>query len=116
MDGILTRIFHSVPGGGNISEEDTTPLLPHLQFIQCTVASPPDRVLFSWDRIPQLYRQGHKRSLVLKSAACKGEIQDETVLQLLQLVDEGVDLQILDITKGGDFLENFRARMRKQNF
>ena len=68
---------------------------------------------FSWDRIPRLYRQGHRRSLTLKSTAKESQISDETALQLLKLTDEGVDLQILDKTTrmGGDFLENFRKRM-----
>jgi hypothetical protein len=39
---------------------------------------------------------------------------DETALQLLQLVDEGVDLQISDQSIGGDFLENFRNGTHKQ--
>jgi len=116
MDNILTQILHSGPvGGGNISVEGTTPepLLPHLQFMECWVHFP--GALFSWDRIPQLYRQGHKRSLVLKSIACESGIRDETALQLLQLVDEGVDLRIHD-QKGRDFLKNFRNRMGKQGF
>jgi hypothetical protein len=68
---------------------------------------------FSWNRIPQLYRQGHRRSLTLKSAAEESHISDEIALQLLKLIDEGVDLQILDETTegGGDFLENFRKRV-----
>jgi len=33
---------------------------------------------------------------------------NETALQLLQLKDEGMDLQIIDERVGGDFLESFR--------
>jgi hypothetical protein len=32
----------------------------------------------------------------------------------LQLADEGLDLQIFDISIGGCFLENFRKRMCEQ--
>jgi len=53
---------------------------------------------FSWDRIPQLYHQGYRRSLTLRSAAEESHISDDTALQLLELTDEGVNLQILDKT------------------
>ena len=108
MDDILTRIFYSVP-------EDHTPggsFLPHLQFIECktdTFVAP-----FSWGFIPKFYRHGHRRSLKLKAFARTSDIPDETALQLLQLVDEGVDLQIVDLTMVGDFLENFRKRISAQ--
>jgi hypothetical protein len=68
---------------------------------------------FSWDRIPQLYLQGYRQSLTLKCAARSSDISDETAHRLLQLVDEGFDLQIPDEIETGDFLENFRNRMRK---
>jgi hypothetical protein len=107
LDDILTRIFHSVP-------EDRTPgsFLPRLQFIECKMegfVAP-----FSWSSIPKLYRHGHRRSLKLKAFVCKSNIPDDTAIQLLQLVDEGVDLQIVDLTMGGDFLENFRNRMHEE--
>jgi hypothetical protein len=108
MDDILTRIFYSVP-------EDHSPggsFLPHLQFIECktdTFAAP-----FSWGSIPKFYRHGHRRSLKLKAFARTSDIPDETALQLLQLADEGVDLQIVDLTMVGDFLENFRKRISAQ--
>jgi len=116
MDSILTRILHPAPAGGsNILAEDAMPepLLPHLQFIECTAHF--QGPLLPWDRIPQLYCQSNRRSLVLKSTVLDDEIRDETALQLLQLVDEGVDLQILDQTTGNNFLENFRNRMHKQS-
>ena len=50
---------------------------------------------FSWDRIPQDFSQGHRRSLTLKSAVFKIYITAETALQLVQIVDEGVHLQIV---------------------
>jgi hypothetical protein len=63
--------------------------------------------------IPQLYRQGHWCSLTLKTVAYPSHLSDKTASQLLNLVDEGVDLQILDNTTGaaGDFLENFRKKV-----
>jgi hypothetical protein len=72
-----------------------------------------DYAPFSWDHIPQLYRQGHRRSLTLKSVAYPSHINDDIAHQLLKLTDEGVDLQILDRTTkgGGDFLENFRKKV-----
>ena len=50
---------------------------------------------------------------MLKSSANGSHITDETALQLLNLTNEGVDLQILDIMTegGGDFLENFRKEV-----
>ena len=108
MDDILIRIFESVP-------EDHTcePFLPRLQFIECKMADPV--APFSWDYVPMFYRNGYRRSLALRAFARKSHITDEIAAQLLQLADEGVDLQIIDQSKGGDFLENFRNRMHEQN-
>jgi hypothetical protein len=107
MDDILIRIFDSVP-------EDCTskPFLPHLQFIECKMGNPVPP--FSWDYIPIFYRNDHRRSLALRAFADKSHMTEETAAQLLQLVDEGVDLQIIDELKGGNFLENFRNRMHEQ--
>jgi hypothetical protein len=114
MDDILVRIFFSDPGRSNTPVGDTksASFLPSLQIMECRMR---DSAIapFSWDLILQLYRLGHWRSLVLKSAASKGQIPDETTLQLLQLVDEGIDLQIDDMAGGywhQDFLKNFRNR------
>jgi len=117
LDDILIRIFHTMPGNGAVSPKGATqkPFLPHLQVMDCRSYNNEPVALFSWDRIPQHYRQGKRRSLTLKSAALKGHITDETALQLLQLVDEGVDLQIVDEERGSDFLENFRTRTCKQD-
>jgi len=71
--------------------------------------------LFSWDRIPQLYRLGHKRSLTLKCSTRESRISDEISMALLELVDKGVNFQILDTFDGGDFLENFRKRMDRES-
>jgi hypothetical protein len=110
IDAILTRIFLSVP---TISVENPTSesFLPRLRFIECRT----DRFasLVSWGCIPELYRHGHRQSLTLKGFAHKSDITDQTALQLLQLTDEGVDLQIADLTMGGNFLENFKNRNRK---
>ena len=111
MDDIFARIFRSPSGTSAIPPEEPTRelFLPRLQSMECT-GGHPVFPLFSWDYIPQLYRQGHKRSLTLKADAYTSHISDETANQLLNLVDEGVDLQILDKTTeaGGKFLENFR--------
>lgn len=104
MDDIFTRIFYSVP-------EDRTPtsFLPRLQFIEFKLnnASAP----FSWGYIPKFYRDGHRRSLTLRTFVHKSDITDQTAVQL---VNEGVNLQIIDEETGGDFLENFRNRMHEQ--
>ena len=114
IDDILRRIFNSPTGNSTIPEEASCEsFLPCLQFMECTPSL--TTAPFSWNHIPQLYRQGHRRSLTLKSAAYESHISDDTALQLLKLIDEGVDLQILDRTTeawGGDFLENFRKRVR----
>jgi len=113
MDDILARIFNSPSSNSTIPSEDAGReyFLPYLQFMGCFTSC--GTALFSWIHIPQLYRQGHRRSLTLKSAAEESHISDEIALQLLTLIDEGVDLQILDRTTkgGGDFLENFRKRV-----
>ena len=114
MDDILARIFNSPPDNTTISEgANHESFLPRLQFMECTAGCGIVMAPFSWNHIPQLYRQGHRRSLTLKSAAKESHISDETALQLLKLTDEGVDLQILDTTTeaGGDFLENFRKKV-----
>jgi len=113
MDDILTRIFCSVPGGSDILANTTPePFLPQLQFIECLTESP--AAPFSWDRIPQLYRQGHRWSLALRSAAFPSHITDETGVQILQLVDEGVGLEIHDRHRDEDFLTSFRNRMHNE--
>ena len=114
MDDILARIFRPAPASGSTLVEGHTAdsFLPHLQSMEChTLWRDPT---FSWDCIPQLYRQGHRRSLVLKTMVKKSDISDETALQLLQLADEGLNLEIFDMSIGGCFLENFRKRMREQ--
>ena len=114
MDDILARIFRSRSGTSAIpSEEPTRELfLPRLQSMEC-IGGNPKFPLFSWDYIPKFYRQGHRRSLTLKTVAYPSHISDETASQLLNLVDEGVDLQILDKTTeaGGNSLENFRKKV-----
>jgi hypothetical protein len=113
MDNILARIFNSPSDNSPISSEDASreSFLPYLQLMECTTSC--GTAPFSWNHIPQLYRQGHRHSLTLKSAAKESHISDETALQLLKLIDEGVDLQILDTTTRprGDFLENFRKKV-----
>jgi hypothetical protein len=115
MDDILARIFNSSPCNSTIPSEEASrqSFLPLLQVLEC-MPSFTMFAAFSWNRIPQLYGQGHRRSLALKSAAEESHISDDTALQLLKLTDEGMNLQIFDrITKGGgDFLENFRKRVR----
>ncbi|KIM37338.1 hypothetical protein M413DRAFT_423561 [Hebeloma cylindrosporum] len=113
MDNILTRIFHKIP----ISSADAaTPksFLPHLQIIDCQSYNDEHIPLFSWKPIPEHYREGRRRSLRLKSAAFKRYMTAETALQLIQLVDEGVDLQITDKETGLDFIEECRNLTRKQ--
>jgi len=114
MDDILARIFRSPSSTSAIPPEEPTRelFLPRLQFMECTGGNP-EFPLFSWDYMPQLFREGHRRSLTLKSVAYPSHISDETASQLLNLVDEGVDLKIFDETTdaGGNFLENFRKKV-----
>ena len=68
-DDVLHDIFD------RIFLEDTSrePFLPRLQFMEY-------ETLFSWDRIPQLYRQGHRHSLTLNSLP----IGHRSVMKLLR--------------------------------
>jgi len=112
MDDILTRIFCSVPRSSDIRvDAPFDSFLPNLRSMEYyrSWEGPP----LSWDRIPELYHQGHRRSLTLKCSAFNRDIRYQTALRLLQLVDEGVDLQIPHATQNGDFLENFRNVMRE---
>jgi hypothetical protein len=114
MDDILTRIFCSVPSSSDnlVDAVSLESFLPNLRFMECCTNWVP--APFSWDRIPQLYLEGHRQSLTLKCAARSSDISDETALQLLQLADKGLNLQIPDKTEDGDFLQKFRNRMREQ--
>ena len=105
MNDILVRIFRSPLHESAISADasgDT--FLPRLQFMEC-------KTRFSWDRVPQLYRQGHRHSLTLKYPTNKSQTSDETAMELLKLVDEGAKFLISDNVKGGDFLANLRKRI-----
>ncbi|KIM37339.1 hypothetical protein M413DRAFT_13480 [Hebeloma cylindrosporum] len=116
MDDIFNRIFRTIPGGDVVSLEGATPkpFLPNLQILDCRAQNHQLVTPFSWDRIPQHYRQGHRRSLTLKSSASTIHIKIGTALELVQLVDEGVDLQIVDKETGLDFLEKLRNLTSKQ--
>ena len=74
-----------------------------------------------WFRsVTTLYGQFLDRSVLvlittLSSVIHKLDITDETALQLLQLTDEGLHLQIFDLSMGGcNFLKRFRERMCEQ--
>lgn len=54
-------------------------------------------------------------SLTLKSWAHKSHISDETALELLHLIEEGLDLKIYDLETSRDFFEHFRDRMREES-
>ena len=106
-DDIFDRIFR-LPADGSIiplADASRKTFLPCLQFMGCTEP-------FSWDRVPQLYRQGHRRSLTLKSPINRSLISDKSAMELLELVDEGAKFQIIDTSESGDFLENFRKRRK----
>ena len=104
MNDILVRIFCSPPDESAIpANASGDMLLPRLQFMECETQ-------FSWDRVPQLYCQGHRHSLTLKSPTNRSQTSDETVVELLELVDEGAKFLISDNVKGGDFLAYFRKR------
>ena len=113
MDDILARIFNSPSSNSTIPSEDANheSFLPYLQFIECMTSC--GMAPFSWNHIPQLYRQGHRHSLMLVSAAKESHISDETALELLKLTNDGVNLQIVDTTTRarGDFLANFRKKV-----
>ena len=114
MDDIFTRLSCTNPNSDVSSGATSQSFLPHLQSLDCgadnAAISP-----FTWDRIPQLYHQGHRRSLTLKSWAHKSHISDETALELLHLIEEGVDLQIYDLETSRGFFKNFGNRMREES-
>ena len=108
MDDILLRIFRSPPDESTMpADASGETFLPCLQFMKC-------KTQISWDRVPQLYRQGHRRSLTLKSPTNRSQTSDETAMELLKLVDEGAKFVISDDLEGGDFLTNFRERMGRE--
>jgi len=117
MDDILTRISRTTPSS-QVSLSAEGPILgsflPHLLFLECG-ANSESISPFTWDRIPQLYHRGHRRSLTLSSWAHESHISDETALKLLHLVEEGGDLQVRDLETRGNFLENFRNRMNGES-
>jgi hypothetical protein len=105
IDDILLRIFHSPPDKSTIPvDASRETFLPCLQFMECITR-------FSWDRVPQLYRQGHRHSLTLKSPTNRSQTSDETAMELLKLVNEGAKFVISNDLEGGDFLMNFTKRM-----
>jgi hypothetical protein len=106
LHDIFDRIFGPLADGSIIPLGDTTheTFLPRLQFME--YGTP-----FSWDRVPQLYRQRNRHSLTLKFPTNRSQTSDETAMELLKLVGEGAKFQILDTFDGGDFLENFKKRM-----
>jgi hypothetical protein len=110
LHDIFDRIFRSPVDGSIIPLGDTgrEPFLPRLQFMEYETP-------FSWDRVPQLYRQGDRHSLTLKFPTDMLETSDETAMELLKLVDEGAKFQIVDTFHGGDFLENFRNKMGRES-
>ena len=109
VDDILVRIFHSPPDQHSSHES----FLPRLRFLECRTQS--KKVApFSWDRIPDLYRLGHRCSLTLKSVINTSETSDKTAMELLKLVDEGAKFLISDSRGGGDSLENFKKRIRRE--
>ena len=112
MDKIVTRIFYSVPGD-NISVEDRVHefFLPHLQFIEVKMDN--TGTPLSWASLLKSCREGHRRSITLRVLVRKSDLSDDLAVQLLQLTDEGVDLQIIDKVTG-DLLEDFRNRMHEQ--
>ena len=65
MDDILIRIFRSA--SDTSVDAPLESFLSNIQFMECRTGS--THAPFSWDRIPQLYFQGHRRSLTLKCAA-----------------------------------------------
>ena len=70
IDKILTQIFWSPSSANTIPPEETTggSFLPCLQVIDCQ-GNNWSYAPFSWECIPQLYYQGHRCSLMLKSIA-----------------------------------------------
>jgi len=112
VDDLFIRMSRSTPLS-SVEGAASGSFLPHLHFMDCGALS--DAISpFNWDLIPKLYYQGNRRSLSLKSRAHESHISDETALQLLQLVEEGVDLQICELWTGSDFLKIFRERMKKE--
>jgi hypothetical protein len=109
LDEIFTRLSPTTPDSGDSSVEGAASgsFLPRLRFLDCGSEG------VTWDLIPQLYFQGHRRSLGLKALARESYISDKTALQLLQLVEEGVNLQICELETRKDLLKIFRERMRR---
>ncbi|KIM37633.1 hypothetical protein M413DRAFT_30820 [Hebeloma cylindrosporum] len=115
MDTIFARIFCPARSDSSTLDDPThEPFLPRLKFMEFDADS--HHAPFSWDKLPQLFRQGHQRPLVIRAIVEKLDITDEIAIQLLQLADEGLDLQIIELSMGRrNLLENFRARLSAQD-
>lgn len=113
MDDIFTRMSRSTPVS-SVEGTASGSFLPHLQYIECGAID--DIFPFTWALIPQLYHQGHRRSLTLEcraGGAYESQISDETALELLQLVEEGVALQIYSRDEK-DLLKKLRKKLRRK--
>jgi hypothetical protein len=113
VDDIFIRMSRLTPVS-SVEGATSGSFLPHLQFVDCVILSDTNSP-FNWGLIPKLYYQGNRRSLSLKSRAHESHISDETALQLLQLVEEGVKLQICELWTTRDFLKIFRERMKGED-
>ncbi|KIM36373.1 hypothetical protein M413DRAFT_292318 [Hebeloma cylindrosporum] len=100
INEILIQLFDSDPENRN-----PEPFLPHLQLLEC---KPDGAVAFSWDLLPKWYRDGNRRPLKLRSFAYESQITDKIAFELLQLEEEGLDLQIISEKTGEDILESYR--------
>ena len=115
LDDMFTRMSRTTLDSdiSSVADAASGSFLPHLRFLECR-ANTETIAPFNWDLIPHLYRQGHRWSLTLDSSTHESHISDETALQLLQLVEEGVDLRICEVKMRRD-LKKFRKKMREKN-
>ena len=91
MDNILERISTSPA----MQTRHTAVFLPDLQFLQLS-----GRKLNAWACIPLIFRLPHRKLLKVDISMCSVTIGDNVLEELVELVDQGIELDICDRSRG----------------
>ena len=91
MDNILERISTSPA----MQTRHTAVFLPDLQLLQLT-----GHKLNAWACIPLIFRLPHRKLLKVDISMCSVTIGDNVLEELVELVDQGIELDICDRSRG----------------